>query len=182
MTCIVGLVHGPHVWLGGDSAGVGGYSLTVRRDPKVVRKGGFVFGFTSSFRMGQLLVHAFEPPGRSIDQDPHHYMVTTFVDALRTCLKAGGYARRTNEEETGGTFLVGYEGRLFKVEEDYQVGESIAPYDACGCGEDIARGALYAMAESRKPPSQQLLKALEAAEQHSAGVRAPFNIVTTSDL
>ncbi len=28
MTCIVGLVEGNTVWMGGDSAGLGGYDLT----------------------------------------------------------------------------------------------------------------------------------------------------------
>ena len=35
MTCIVGLVHEGVVYIGGDSAGVGGLSLTVRADEKV---------------------------------------------------------------------------------------------------------------------------------------------------
>ena len=41
MTCIVGLVHGGKVYMGGDSAGVGGYCLTVRADEKVFRNGEF---------------------------------------------------------------------------------------------------------------------------------------------
>ena len=42
MTCIVGLVEKGNVYIGGDSAGVGGYSLTVRADRKVFRNGDFV--------------------------------------------------------------------------------------------------------------------------------------------
>lgn len=35
MTCIVGFVEGDAVWMGGDSAGVGGYyALTVRSDER----------------------------------------------------------------------------------------------------------------------------------------------------
>jgi hypothetical protein len=51
MTCIVGLVDGGRVWLGGDSAGVSGWDLTVRADRKVFRNGPYVMGFTTSFRM-----------------------------------------------------------------------------------------------------------------------------------
>ena len=39
MTCIVGLVHEGVVYIGGDSAGVGGMSLTVRADEKVFQNG-----------------------------------------------------------------------------------------------------------------------------------------------
>lgn len=173
MTCIVGLVHEGKVYIGGDSAGVGGYSLTVRADRKVFRNGDFAMGFTTSFRMGQLLRHAFSPPKRHPDTDVDKFMVTDFIDAVRDCLKSGGYAEKHSEAERGGTFLVGYAGRLFRVEGDYQVGEAVDAFDAVGCGEDIARGALFASPESA--PTDRLKLALEAAERFSAGVRGPFH-------
>ena len=39
MTCIVGIADGAKVWIGGDSAGVAGWSLTVRADEKVFAVG-----------------------------------------------------------------------------------------------------------------------------------------------
>lgn len=122
MTAIVGLVHKNRVHLAGDSAGVGGYQLTVRADGKVFRNGPYVMGFTHSFRMGQLLRHSLTAPHPEGDLDA--FMVTTFIDAVRTCLKDGGHARKDSEQEEGGTFLVGIAGRLFTVYSDYQVGES----------------------------------------------------------
>ena len=47
MTCIVGLVHEGVVYIGGDSAGVGGMSLTVRADEKVFRNGEFLMALGS---------------------------------------------------------------------------------------------------------------------------------------
>ena len=88
MTCIVGLVHGDSVYLGGDSAGVDWYSLTVRADPKVFVNRGFAMGFTTSFRMGQLLRFKFVPPPVPEGKDPYEYMVTDFVEGVRTCLRA----------------------------------------------------------------------------------------------
>ena len=79
MTCIVGLVMPDGIYVGGDSAGVGGYSLTVRADEKVFINSGFIFGFTSSFRMGQILRFGFAPPKLHADIDLYEYMVTTFV-------------------------------------------------------------------------------------------------------
>lgn len=177
MTCIVGLVDGQTVHIGGDSAGVGGYSLTVRADRKVFRNGDFVMGFTTSFRMGQLLQHAFMPPKRHPDTDVDKFMVTTFIDAVRDCLKTGGYAERHNEAERGGVFLVGYAGRLFRIDNDYQVGEAVDGFDAVGCGEQIAQGSLYSTASMK--PRERLKLALEAAERFSAGVRGPFHMEKT---
>jgi hypothetical protein len=178
VTCIVGLVDSAHgrIYMGGDSAGVGYYNLTVRRDPKVFRNGPYLLGFTSSFRMGQLLRFAFQPPTHPDGMDIERFMATTWVDAVRECLKAGGFARKNSDAEEGGTFLVGYRGRLFRIENDYQVGEALDGYDAVGCGADLALGALYASGLAQRNSAERVFWALEAAERGSAGVRGPFTL------
>ena len=178
MTCIVGFVEGNTVWMGGDSAGVGGYDLTVRADEKVFRNGPMLFGFTTSFRMGQLLRYALEVPDHDPRVDIDKYMVTTFVDAVRACLKNAGWAEAVNGQEKGGHFLVGYKGKLFKIECDYQVGKSLDGYDATGCGEQIARGALYATEGGVVAGRERAELALRAAERCSAGVRGPFHVLS----
>ncbi|HEX8030284.1 MAG TPA: hypothetical protein VF491_17540 [Vicinamibacterales bacterium] len=174
MTCIVGFVEGDTVWMGGDSAGVGGYSLNVRADAKVFRNGPMLFGFTSSFRMGQLLRYALTVPDHDPRIDIDKYMATTFIDAVRECLKSRGYATKKNDAEEGGTFLVAYKGQLFYIGDDYQVGRPADGFDAVGCGFDIARGALFASSHLKGKKRAQL--ALEAAERFSAAVRGPFHI------
>jgi ATP-dependent protease HslVU (ClpYQ) peptidase subunit len=166
------------VYLGGDSAGVAGMSLTVRADQKVFENGPMLFGFTSSFRMGQLLRYKLSPPRRYPEIDLFEYMATDFVDAVRKTLKNGGYARTDNGEDSGGTFLVAREGRLFKVQRDFQVSESMHGFDAIGCGEDYALGALHA--NERLAPDERVRSALEAASRFSAGVCGPFVIKRAS--
>ncbi|MFH9561225.1 hypothetical protein ACH4K7_33330 [Streptomyces globisporus] len=177
MTAIVGLVRKNRVHLGADSAGVSGLQLTVRADRKVYRTGPYVMGFTSSFRMGQLLHYAFQPPQPT--GDLHGFMVTTWADAVRNCLKEGGWARKDSEQEMAGTFLVGVEGRLFVVCDDYQVGEPADGYAAVGCGDDLALGALHATAHLGMTPRARLTAALAAAEHHSAGVTGPYSYAST---
>jgi ATP-dependent protease HslVU (ClpYQ) peptidase subunit len=174
MTCIAGLVEGDKVWIGGDSAGVGGWDLTVRADRKVFRNGDMLFGFTSSFRMGQLLRYALTVPLRDPKVDVDRYMATSFIDAVRDCLKSHGWAEKVSDQEKGGTFLVGYAGRLFTIGSDYQVGESVDGYAACGCGESYAIGALFATPHLKGRKRVEM--ALAAAERNSAGVRGPFHI------
>jgi hypothetical protein len=174
VTCIAGLIHDGKVYMGGDSAGVAGYGLTVRSDVKVFKNGPFLMGFTTSFRMGDLLRYSFNPPKHHPDVEIRRYMVVDFVNAVRQCLKDGGYASNDKGEESGGTFLVGYKGRLFKIDGDYQVGESLDGYDAVGCGYQIASGSLFST--HNLDPRKRIEIALEAAERHSAGVRGPFHL------
>jgi hypothetical protein len=171
VTVIVGLVHNGVVHLGGDSAGISGWDLTVRADPKVFTVGPYVIGYTTSFRMGQLLRWSFDPP-KPDTAKLDRFMTTTFVDAARAAFKAGGWAKKDSEQEEGGQWLVGVAGRLFEVGGDYQVGEPAGGYAAIGCGGQAAHGALYAT--PTLAPRRRLQLALEAAQHHSAGVRGPF--------
>lgn len=174
MTAVCALVHDGKVHMGADSAGVGGLSLNVRADPKVFVNGPMVMGFTTSFRMGQLLRWTFSPPVQPEGVAVDRYMTTAFVDAVRETLKAGGYAHRENEVERGGTFLVGYRGRVWAVHDDYQVAELADPFNAVGCGDDLCKGSLYSTREFDLDPDVRLALALESAERFSAGVRGPF--------
>lgn len=179
MTVIVGVKDKDRVLIGGDSAGVDDwYGLVIRSDPKVVQVRNMLIGFTSSFRMGQLLAHSL--PGLvqpEKDEDVFGWMVGTFIDAVRNTLKSGGFAHRENEVERGGSFLVAFRGRLFEIGPDYQVGENADGVAAVGCGYMIALGALHA-SRAVEDPEQRVRMALEAAEHFSAVVRGPFRVMS----
>lgn len=176
MTCIVGLKHKNTIYLGGDSAGIDRTYLTIRKDLKIFTNGDFIMGFTDSFRMGQLLQYSFVPPKKRKKQDTFAYMATDFINTLRDCLGTGGYTTVENNREIGGQFLVGFDNRLFTIESDFQVGESIQDYHAIGCGDDIALGSLYST--EGMDPKYRVTTALNAAQEFSAGVRAPFNMIS----
>lgn len=177
MTCIVAVKDGDKVILGADSAGAAGHFSQARADEKVFKNGNFAMGFTSSYRMGQLLRYKLSPP----DHDPRthvdKYMVNEFIDAVRKCLKDGGYASKKDEEETGGTFIVAYQGELFEIQSDYQVMRPADPYCAVGCGYELALGALHATEGLEKQGEERVLLALEAAAKFSGFVKPPFKVV-----
>lgn len=175
MTCIVGLMDTGRVYIGGDSAGVGGLDLIIRSDPKVFRNGEFIFGFTSSFRMGQLLRFSFKAPPRPEGVDDYQFLVTSFINSIRTCLKEGGFAASKDGVESGGSFLLGYRGNLYNISGDYQVGIAADGFDSCGCGQQIALGSLFST--KGQSPETRIDLALKAAENYSAGVRGPFTVI-----
>jgi len=173
MTCIVGLVHDGDVYIGGDSAGIAGLSVSIRADEKVFGNGPFIMGFTTSFRMGQLLRYKFSPPAQTVHQGDMEYMVTSFIDACRQCFAGNGFGDK--DASAGGNFLVGYKGKLYNIESDYQVGVPKLAYDAVGCGTDLALGAMFAT--EGLSPEQRINAALSAASHFSAGVSPPFTIL-----
>lgn len=175
VTCIVGIETPDGVLIGGDSAGVAGYDLSIRADTKVFRRDDYVMGFTSSFRMGQLLRYAGHLP-RLDTWDVDAFMATRFVDAVRELLKAGGYVKTEGGVESGGCFLVGVGHRLYLIGTDFQIGRAVDGYNAVGCGADIALGSLYATRNGNLHRSRAE-SALEAAAHFSAGVAGPFHLV-----
>lgn len=179
MTCIVGFIDdNKDVYMGADSAGTSDNGrITSRKDKKIFLKDDFVIGFTTSFRMGQLLQYKLEIPKQKENQDTFEYMVTDFVEAVREKLKDGGFASKEKDKEEGGVFLVGYRGRLFTIFSDYQVAESIVPYASVGSGSSYALGALYALQkEYLGKPWGKIMIALQAAAANCSSVDKPFNI------
>lgn len=175
MTAIAALVdEDKTVWIGGDSAGVAGLSVEVRKDPKVFRNGSFLMGFTTSFRMGHILHYTFVPPACPEDMKTDMYMNTLFIDSVRACFNEYGYG--TGRDKYGGTFVVGYRGRLFVVEDDFQVCMPYKNYTAVGCGHDLCKGSLHSTDGLEITPKDRIRKALAAAEEFSGGVRKPFII------
>ena len=146
MTCIVGLKNGDEVLIGGDSAAATSQFIMQVGHPKVFRNEGFVMGYTTSFRMGQVLEHVFQPP--SVDATEYksmmQYMVKAFVPELIRTFRDTGFGQQDKGgAETGGDFIVGYEDNLFEVNSDYQVQDASSGYAATGSGYLPAYGSLY---------------------------------------
>ena len=178
MTCIVGVKTDTGVLLAGDSLGSAGYHGRVRADIKVFRlTPEIACGFTSSYRMGQILRFHVEPP--CIHGDLYEWAVREFIPVVRAAFKEHGYSTIQNNEESGGTFLVAVRDRLFQVEDDFQVAESVWDFDACGCGDAYAMGAMWSLRAAKLKPRQFLTKALDAAVEFSGGVRGPYTFAAT---
>lgn len=179
MTAIAAIVEDGVVWMGGDAAGVGGYSISYRSDPKVFLNGEFLIGYTTSFRMGQLLQYDFTPPTPNENEVGIEYMVRRFIPAIQQCFRSGGWDREEEGRKVGGTFLVGWRGQLYQIQSDFQVGRTLYPFDAVGCGEDLLLGSLHTTDHYQMTPEERLTIALDAASTFSAGVAKPYTILHT---
>jgi len=174
MTCIVGLEAEGKVFIGGDSAAARGWDIFPTRLRKVFKREKFLIGYTTSFRMGQLLQCKLTVREREEDEDDLNYLVVGFVEAVRDCLKTGGFTKVKDEKEEGGEFLVGYDGRLYRIESDFQVNSSRNGLMAAGSGEAYALGNL--LATGHLAPRKRIVAALRAAARFSNGVCPPFYV------
>lgn len=132
MTCIVGLVYEGNVYIGGDRLGSNGFIKHVGSQPKVFRNGDFIFGYTTSFRMGQLLQHHWSQPIRSMGKTDESYIYVDVVESIRELYKDKQYDLKGNE---GGNILFGYNGKLYELQSDYAIIEHLDNCAAVGSGE-----------------------------------------------
>lgn len=173
MTCIVAMVDpdgGGHIAC--DSLGSNGFTGSEYLNQKIFRKGEMLIGYTGSYRTGQLLEHQLVLPPRKVGQTTDNYIYVDFVNAVRQLLKDSGRIEiDRNVEESPGTFLAVYDGRIFKVQCDLAVLESSDPFDACGSGGYHAKGALYVMNKvGGFTPKQMVTGAVEAAARFVVSV------------
>jgi len=175
MTCIVAVELEGKVYMGGDSAAASGWDIHVIDFKKVFRNGEFLIGYTTSFRMGQLLEHELTVPKQETESDIH-YMITKFVPAIRELFKTAGFTKIDSNKEEGGLFLVGYKGKVYRVDSDFQILRHTGGLYAIGCGYAYALGSLMTNVSSNT--EQKIITALEVTGIFSNGVCAPYYVVT----
>jgi len=174
MTCIIGLVEDGKLYMGSDSGAMAGWDKRLRKRSKVFKVGEFTVGYTSSFRMGQILQFHLNVRAREEGETVDEYIVRGFIEAVRKALKDYGYTKVESNREEAGEFLLGYQGHLWNVSDDLQAGENVDGFDAVGCGAPYALAAMKAL--DGLPPLARIEKALAISAYFSNGVSGPFEV------
>ncbi len=112
--------------------------------------------------------------------DIFEYLCTDFTNSVMAAYKNHGSDLHYDDGQTkGSSFLLGYQDRLFKIDFDFHIGESLVDYYAIGSGEQIAYGALYVLDKLKMEPVEKVRRAIEASALFSIGVIEPIIIDST---
>ena len=179
MTVIVGFEFDNRVFLAGDVQGTGYNSKVVHTQPKVFNKKGVIFGFTSSYRFGQVLEHNLaDPVVPADDAEVYRWLISVLVPDLRQVLKDNGY-------EKGGNCLIGVRGQLWELQDDFSVLRSVKGYSAVGSGYEYAMGALEMLQlagvqlKYEQDVRMALARAVQVAGTHSPTVGTEAVVIST---
>jgi len=185
MTCIVGLVDGKKVWLGGDRAATdGGLNRTLLKEPKIFIKGELGFGVCGLPKVMDALKHGIELP-KQAGGDDKTFLVTELVPAIREgLLKLDAAGKDTSPWGNGevvfeGAMLVAYRGRLYTLEGNFQLVEGDEKFASVGSGSKLAIGSFNA---TRKMwgAKKRVLAALDASTKN-AGCAPPFDTLVVKN-
>lgn len=190
MTCVVGLVANSKVYIGADSLGSGNgvkqvyntpklavLDINYRKDKYSLQQVPMLIGYTSSYRMGDLLRYKLTPPPLDTIQGINDYLVVDFIPELIKCFEENHFAKTKEGSKSGGNFLIGFEERLFQVQDDFSVLEPECAYTAVGSGQEFAMGAMYALSSVTISPEEQVREAIEAASEFSTTVGGPITVL-----
>lgn len=176
MTCIVGVVGDDgRVWLGGDSAATNqAGDRTILKDPKVWVADNIAYGVCGSLKVIDVLAHVFNAPKyRGRGESSRKFLVANLAPAIKSALKK--YDALTGDGHMDGELLIALNGALYRVQANFQVIQSLTNYESIGSGASYAIGSLSAtVGDSR----DRVIKALDAATRHDAGVFPPYHVVS----
>jgi len=180
MTCIVGLVDGNKVWLGGDRAATdGGLNRTLLKEPKIFTKGEIGFGVCGLPKVMDALKHAIELPVQT-EGDDKGFLVSQVIPAIREGLVKFDAAGENKSPFGGGpgiefegAMLVAYRGRLYNLQGNFQLVEGDEKFASVGSGSKLALGS-FDSTKKVSNPKRRIIMALEASTKN-AGCAPPFD-------
>jgi len=180
MTCIVGIVKGNTVWLGGDSAATNqNMDRSIIKDPKVFVRGELAFGVCGLPKVMDAVAHVIELPEQQPGTTDRAFMAGELVPVIRKGLKKLDCTAKHPQFGlvfTGG-MLIGYRGRLYELQGNFQLCSTANGWASIGSGSPFAQGALHA-SKGKGSPRKRILEALECATKGNAGVAPPYVIVS----
>jgi hypothetical protein len=186
MTCIIGIEaidknYNNVVVMAGDMLASNGHTKQLLTQSKVFKHSGIIFGYTSSFRFGQLIELCLNnnkliPP--TSKNDSYKWLVSAFVPELQHIFQEQKY----NES---GFCLIGLNGKIWKLQSDFSIVQSELGYDSVGT--DMfsipAIHTYYSLMFKNKKPTVSDVKLMlpvifNAVSNYSCSVSKEFKVLT----
>lgn len=195
MTCIIAHNDGVSSFIAGDKLGSNGFTKTVQTEPKVFEKE-FIklhddgltrtkevmaLGYTTSFRMGQLLNYNLNLPEQDASQTFSQYLVLKVIPIIRQMFKEEWGARDASQDVGGGQFIILHNHTIYEVQEDFSVLQPKTRITAVGSGTYHAIAAMQAYIEveneSKKPLHERIKSIFKIVSDNVTSVSEEFDVL-----
>lgn len=189
MTCILAFIDNDGVGhMAGDSSGFDPtyHSKLELTTAKIFKKSEFIIGYTTSFRMGQIIQHSFDPPCLqnvgNTDQEMMKYMVVDFVSKLRSCYESNNYINDSKIPKSGNILVI-VRGRLYEISSDWSVFNTPSNINAVGSGAFQAIAAFKVFDRyCDMPIEQKMFNTINIVSEQNICVGGRIDYLNTKDL
>lgn len=178
MTVVIGYSDKNGVVIGADSqiSDENGTILT-SLTPKVFEKNNVLFGTCNSIRVTQVIRYKFEIPERN-GKGLFEYLCTDFIDALAETLCNNNCTYMKNGSMSGSEIIIGIDGQLFAIDDDFHIIKTSLPFFAIGSGKQFAFGSMLSLEMfPQLPPKARIELTLQSVSKLCSSVGAPFHFV-----
>lgn len=181
MTCIIATINNGKVHMLGDRLGSNGFTKEIYlKNDKVFKVEDFIIGYTTSFRMGQILQYSWQPPKHSKDDSDDEYFYKHVISSLKKTFAANDFGHKDKTEFNGGNFLIGWKGRIFEIQDNLSALE-YSNHASVGSGCYHAVAAMQAMKNFNilaDDPESLMKNALHIAADCTTGVSKEYNYIS----
>lgn len=181
MTCITAAIKDGVCAMAADSLAGGGGLCHACKTPKIIKKsaatnGGSVpilIGYTSSFRMGDILRYVWEVP--DFEGGVNDWLVRRCIPSLRETFTDQGFMSQDAGRDVGGDFIIVADNRILLLQDDFSVIEPQEGYLSVGSGSLVATGAMWLESARSGSTAQSIVMAgVGAAKAHTPDVGGDF--------
>ncbi|HBN4943549.1 TPA: hypothetical protein L2Y74_001326 [Escherichia coli] len=196
MTCIIAHTDGVTSFIAGDKLGSNGFTKSVQTEPKVFEKefikinddAGLTrtkeimaIGYTTSFRMGQLLTYSLNLPQQDANETFPQYLVLKVIPIIRQMFKEEWGSRDPSQEVGGGQFIILHNHTIYEVQEDFSVLQPKTRITAVGSGTYHAIAAMQAYIEveneSKVPLHERIKSIFKIVSDNVTSVSSEFDVL-----
>ena len=180
MTCILATISKGKVHMIGDMCGSNGFThKNYTKNVKVFKNGDFLVGYTTCYRMGQILEYSWETPTKSLDYSDDVYLYKHVVNSLKTAFDTNSFGHKKGKSFSGGNFLLGWKGRILEVQDNLSILEH-EYFASVGCGEYFANASMATQMElgvNEDNPELFLSTALKVTSGLVTGVSSAYSYI-----
>lgn len=182
MTIIIGLEDKEtgSVWMGGDSAvTTWPNSVDVLREGKIFNIADIMlFGSAGTLRNAQIIKHSLMFRHQFSEESDMDYLVNGVAESIREILREKGASRiEANIESNVNSWLLGYRGKIYEIDDSYAVVNSARGLTAIGSGRDYAMASMLALKEYEPDPRKRILKTLKLVAELDSYVKPKFHVM-----
>lgn len=177
MSCVVAIRDkNDKIFMGSDSLAIseGTGDKRFLKAPKIFMNGKYLIGFVGSLRLGQVIMPDY--------MNANFKKISDLLEMIREQAHVFGCLINENGEEYCGTsFIIGYEGRLFAIDNYFQLTEYEENFHAVGAGAPYSLGSLYVSSKTDLTPDNRIRMAIDCASYFCSSVGGKIHIIESKE-
>jgi ATP-dependent protease HslVU (ClpYQ) peptidase subunit len=141
----------------------------INKASEVVNTCDLLIGIAGSIRYMQVIQYRLELLPQEDDMGDEEYLSTRFISGIMRALRRG----KVNTEDYESRAIIGYRGKIYRMQEGFDILRSGNSYSAEGSGLEYATGVLYSLLDN-ETPSLEIAESVARLAVETACYHHPF--------